>query len=784
MTTRLAMPGNPVADPAAVVSGDRWRVTVLTAGLLRLEWSESGHFEDRASVFAVNRRLPVPAADVRRHHDRLEVTTECLHLEYDGQPFSPNGLVVTVVSPVDHPHTQQWRFGEPVHDLGGTARTLDGADGAVPLGPGVVSRTGIAVLDDSTSFLVEDGRPVPRPEGSLDLYVFVRGHDYRAAVRDLYAVSGPVPVLPRWALGNWWSRYHPYSAQEYLDLLDTFDAEQVPLSVAVLDMDWHLVDVDPRFGTGWTGYTWNRELFPDPPAFLAELHRRGLAVTLNVHPADGVRAFEDAYPRMARAMGIDPDTEQTVAFDPTDPRFMDAYFEVLHHPLEDEGVDFWWLDWQQGAHSRAAGVDPLWLLNIEHFHDSARRGRLPITFSRYAGPGSHRYPVGFSGDTHITWDSLAFQPYFTSTASNIGYGWWSHDIGGHWYGSRDDALTVRWVQLGVFSPVMRLHSTLHPFIRKEPWTFPAQARATIDAFLRLRHRLVPYLHSMNVRAAREGAPLVEPMYWDDSHAPEAYAVPTQFRFGTELVVAPVTTPQQDVLGLGSTLAWLPPGEWTDLFTGMRYRGGRQVRLHRPLETLPVLLPAGGLVPLGGAGDAVVGTEVPDHVELVLAPGAGGRFDLVEDDGGTRPRTAVTTITWDDGTGTLAVSAPTGSTEVLPPARSWSLLLLGCEGGASVEDEALAGERTDAGTRFWLGRTTRGEGLTVRLDDVRPLGWDRTVERVRAVLDRARIEYNTKLAAFELVQSADGGPEAAARLRGLELNREVEAAVTELVLARW
>ena len=88
------------------------------------------------------------------------------------------------------------------------------------------------------------------------------------------------------------------------------------------------------------------------------------------------------------------------------------------------------------------------------------------------GPGSHRYPVGFSGDTHITWDSLAFQPYFTATASNIGYGWWSHDIGGHWYGSRDDDLTVRWVQLGVFSPIMRLHSTLHPFIRKEPWTFP------------------------------------------------------------------------------------------------------------------------------------------------------------------------------------------------------------------------------------------------------------------------------------------------------------------------
>jgi alpha-glucosidase (family GH31 glycosyl hydrolase) len=596
-------------------------------------------------------------------------------------------------------------------------------------------------------------------------------------------------MLPRWALGNWWSRYHPYSADEYLELLDTFDAERVPLSVAVLDMDWHLVDIDPRFGTGWTGYSWNRELFPDPPSFLAELHRRGLAVTLNVHPADGVRAFEDAYPQVAQDMGVDPATERAVAFDPTDPRFMDSYFQRLHHPLEDEGVDFWWLDWQQGSFSRTPGVDPLWLLNIEHFNDSARRGQLPLTFSRYAGPGSHRYPVGFSGDTHITWESLAFQPYFTASSSNIGYGWWSHDIGGHWYGSRDDDLTVRWVQLGVFSPIMRLHSSLHPFIRKEPWTFPAQARAAIDAFLRLRHRLVPYLHTMTARSARDGAPLVEPMYWGDPGATEAYAVPTQFRFGTELVVAPITSPQQQVVGLGSVQAWLPDGVWTDLFTGTRYRGGRQVRLHRPLETLPVLVRAGGLVPLAGTQDAAVGTSLPEHVELVLAVGADGRFDLVEDDGSSEARTAVTTVTWDEGTGTLVVERATGAVDVLPAARAWTLLVLGAEADATVttpgtDDESLAPEATTAGTRFALGEVAAGGALTVTLGDVRPFGWTRTVEGVRQVLDRARIPYNLKRTAYDLVTSAEGPTDAAARLRGLELDREVEAALLELVLALY
>ena len=283
--------------------------------------------------------------------------------------------------------------------------------------------------------------------------MFAYGHDYADALRAFYAVSGAQPVLPRWALGNWWSRYHRYSADSYLALLDRFAAERLPFSVAVLDMDWHRVDSVPEeHGSGWTGYSWEPELFPDPEGFLAELHRRGLRVTLNVHPADGVRAFEDSYEAMARALGRDPAGGEPIAFDLTDPAFLEAYFDVLHHALEDQGVDFWWLDWQQGPYSRVQGIDPLWLLNHFHFLDSGRDGRRPLTFSRYAGPGSHRYPVGFSGDTLISWASLDFQPEFTATASNIGYGWWSHDIGGHIFGVRDDELATRWLQLGVFSP--------------------------------------------------------------------------------------------------------------------------------------------------------------------------------------------------------------------------------------------------------------------------------------------------------------------------------------------
>src|SRR5699024_9946402 len=170
-------------------------------------------------------------------------------------------------------------------------------------------------------------------------------------------------------------------------------------------------------------------------------------------------------------------TEVPLTFDVTDPTWLRAFFDSVAHPMGEEGVDFWWIDWQSGPYSRTPGLDPLWALNEVHFSELAATGRRPLIFSRYAGPGSHRTPLGFSGDTVISWASLRFQPEFTATAANIGYGWWSHDIGGHWGGVKDVELAVRWVQLGVWSPINRLHATASLFQGKEPWRYGPQAQA-------------------------------------------------------------------------------------------------------------------------------------------------------------------------------------------------------------------------------------------------------------------------------------------------------------------
>lgn len=589
-------------------------MSVLTERLVRLEYDEDRVFEDRPSQIVLDRRFPEPRCHAELRDGRLVLSSEGCRVLIGG------GLELeTLVDGVS------WHSGQDLNYLGGTARTLDNADGAIELEPGIFSREGVGLLSDESLLFGADGELTPRRPGTRDIYLFLYGRQFERGLRDFFRLCGEVPLLPRFALGNWWSRFWPYTSEEYLALMERFAAEGMPFSVAVLDMDWHLTRVPEGF-SGWTGYTWNRELIPEPEKLLARLHGLGLHTTLNLHPADGVQPFEERYAEVAEFMGVTGGG--TIPFDLNDRRFRRAYFELLLHPLEDMGVDFWWIDWQQGTRSSVEGLDPLWLLNHWHSLDAARRGRRPLILSRYAGPGSHRYPVGFSGDTVASWASLDFQPRFTAAAADIGFGWWSHDIGGHMGGVRDGELACRWLQFGVFSPICRLHSTCSPDAGKEPWRYAPEITEIMRRFLALRHELLPYLHSMNWRSHLEGLPLVRPLYhaWPD--CPEAYEYPNVYEFGSQLIAAPVTAPCDAQTRTAEVDLWLPEGVWYDFFTDERYEGGRRFTLRCPLERIPVFVRSGGIVPMQ---EPDCRDELPEHITLHLWPGP-GRFTLREGDG--------------------------------------------------------------------------------------------------------------------------------------------------------
>jgi len=685
----------PFADPLAVVTLPDVRFTVLTTRLLRLEYSPSGQFEDHPSQVFWRRRLSLPEFTVTHGEGSLEIRTPYLCLAYTPNgaavravrepPLQPGGFSRKTLSIEVRATGHTWHFGDPDHEnLSGTARTLDGVDGAIHLDPGLVSRQGWTVVDDSKSLVFNTEswiEPRLHPE-NLDLYFFGYGHDYLGALADFTQVAGAIPLIPRWALGNWWSRYWPFTQAEYLNLVDEFRQHGVPLSVGVIDMDWHITRTGNE-SSGWTGYTWNRDLFPYPEAFLKDLRAAGLKTALNVHPAEGVHAHEERYAEMSTRMGVDPASQDPVPFDIADPRFAAAYFEVLHHPEEQRGVDFWWIDWQQGGRSTLPGLDPLYWLNHLHYLDLARDSeRRPFIFSRWPGLGGHRYPIGFSGDTRITWATLAFQPYFTATASNVAYAWWSHDIGGHIDGIRDPELYARWVQYGVFSPILRLHSTSNRFLERRPWGYDAEIESVSSNALRLRSSLLPYLYSMAWRASAHTSPLVQPMYYLYPETDAAYRCPNQYFFGSELLVAPFVTPRDPDTRLSSQTVWLPAGDWFNFFTGEtrssgrgeHLGGGRWQTFYGGLDEIPVLARAGAIVPLqislGLAGQAL---------EIHVFPGAANVFELYEDDGETQAyRQGHSCITrfsqkWSGDALTFTVDPAEGDTSLLPPSRQYVLV---------------------------------------------------------------------------------------------------------------
>ena len=658
-------------DVMTIITGRNYRISLLTSRLIRLEYQPQGCFEDQPTTFARCRDFPDVPVVRRQSVQGLELDTEALHLVYNEKPFSPGGLSIAVRGNVTH-HRSVWHYGDRIRTLGGTARTLDGVDGETEVDPGVVSMYGFSVLDDSASMvLTDDGRFLPRSREETDLYFFGYGHDYQACLKDFYALSGAVPLLPRFALGNWWSRYHEYTEESYLQLMDRFEQEGIPLSVAVIDMDWHITE-NP-FHSGWTGYTWNRALFPDPERFLKSLRERGLHTTLNLHPADGVAPHEEAYGAFCEAMGLDEKQGLSIDFDPADERYLHSYFTLLHHPLEKEGVDFWWIDWQQGSVCRMEGLDPLWVLNERHYRDIQRGGKRGLILSRYAGPGSHRCPVGFSGDTITSWASLQFQPRFTAMASNIGYAWWSHDIGGHMRGIRSDELSVRWLQYGVFSPILRLHSSKSEFMSKEPWTYGVETQRIMTGWLRFRHRLIPYLYTAMESTHRAGEALIRPMYyaWPDQTA--AYRVPNQYLFGPSLMICPITEPQNGDLALAGTRAWMPEGLWFDFFTGQIYTGGRWITLWRDLASYPVFARAGAMVPLS---DDLRAGENPASLTLRVFGGESGQYTMYEDDNVSLESDSVHTrihLNWQERTLTLAAE---GAWSLLPETRIWHMELVG------------------------------------------------------------------------------------------------------------
>jgi hypothetical protein len=310
--------------------------------------------------------------------------------------------------------------------------------------------------------------------------------------------------------------------------------------------------------------------------------------------------------------------------------------------MQEQGIDFWWLDWQQWSTTKMEGVNPTFYLNYVFFSDMQRQNKTrPLLYHRWGGLGNHRYQIGFSGDTRITWNSLQFQPYFTYTASNVCYGYWSHDIGGHYKGPnidfrKDPELFTRWVQWGVFSPIFRTHCTKDPEIERRMWAYPIEYYYAMRKAVKLRYSLLPYIYTASHEAYETGISLLRPMYYDHPENENAYNFKGQYMFGDDILVSPVTRAmnkyadgRDSLYTLKST--WLPAGNWIEWSSGTILPGDQVITGTFLLSDIPLYVKEGAIIPMQPEMERI-GDKPVDPLILNIFPGTSGKTTIYDDAG--------------------------------------------------------------------------------------------------------------------------------------------------------
>ena len=675
------------------------RFTVITDGAIRMEYTPDGQFLDNKSFVAVNRSYPTAIYKVKNTAKTITISTDRFTLSYakGSGMFNESNLRITSIkekkkNAIKGQKTFDWHPGtNDDANLKGTYRTLDGyngdthaTDGKMPLEDGLLSKNGWTFIDDSNGYIYDSSdwewvAHRPNEGKTQDWYFMAYDHDYKKALRDYTLFAGKVPLPPRYAFGYWWSRYWAYSDNELRNFVQKMHNYNIPLDVLVVDMDWHYAE--PGRG-GWTGYSWNKRLFPSPKGFLQWAKSQELETTLNLHPADGIKPDEDCYTDMAQWMGKNPEEKQPIQWAASDKHFMEGWYKKVLHPMEEDGVDFWWLDWQQwGNDKEFPNLSNTWWINYTTFSDMERnRPTRPMLYHRWGGLGNHRYQIGFSGDAIISWKSLDYQPYFNSTASNVLYGYWSHDMGGHMGAhSIDPELYIRWMQFGAFSPILRTHSTKDAGLNKEPWVFADKERDILHDIVRQRYQFAPYIYSMARRTYDDALPLCRPMYYDYPEAEEAYVNRNEYMFGDDILVYPITTPMQNDISTQSI--WLPAGDdWYELSSGTLLKGGQTATRHFQLDEYPVYIKAGAIIPEYNNVENLKHNDEP--VVLAVYPGKkDSEFSLYEDNGNDKnyaTEYAVTKLTKtsiNDSTVNVTIAPRQGHYADMPSQRHFTLKMI-------------------------------------------------------------------------------------------------------------
>ncbi len=484
-------------------------------------------------------------------------------------------------------------------------------------------------------------------DNQLD-YFIMRGPAFKDILKTYTALTGTAPVPPKWSFGFWISRCMYMSREQVEGVVNGMRAHGFPCDVLSIDPYW-------MGETPWCSYEFDETVFPQPEEMIQNLKDQNVRTCLWVTPyvPKGRAVFDEALENGYLVVDSNGDPAPVLeafagsglaCLDMTNPAARE-WFQGKLRALLDKGVATFKTDFAEQSpidaiyHDGRTGLEmhniyPM-LYNKTAFELTEEYFGRGLVWGRAGYTGSQRYPVQWGGDSYASFQQMTGQ-----LRGLLGYGmsgmpFCSHDAGGFDYQPRafdydlndldgfprDAEIYIRWLQFGVFSSHLRAHGK-QPH---EPWEYGDEATAIAMKYLKLRYRLLPYIYTEAVKSTQSSLPMVKPLVLEYQDDPNTENIDLEYLFGSSFLVAPVLTRSNQ------RRVYLPEGEWFDYWTKEKLSGGRWINVEAPLDTLPLWVKAGDIIPLGPEMDYVDQIPLNPLTLEFYGPTSSGELTIHDED---------------------------------------------------------------------------------------------------------------------------------------------------------
>ena len=418
---------------------------------------------------------------------------------------------------------------------------------------------------------------LPR-ENTTDLYLFTYRSDLGLCLQDYFNLTGYPPMIPRYALGAWWYKNDRYNMYDIDEIIKKFDDNHIPISVFLLGDKWH---------NNLDNFNYDNTLF-DPNVINSYYQNKLQKFGLTINPELPINPNTNLYNQVANYI---PPVNNQISFIPLNNNAITAYLNFVVNNLSQSGIKIYNI----GYNNPSDKID-LFLLNHYHYVISNLNER-GVILSRNPGVAPHRYPVIYSGETRVSWDTLKVLPSYNNSAANLGVCWQAHAIGGYYGGKEDSELYIRYIQFGVFNPIFILAGETGKYYKREPWKWNQIKLSVIRDYMQLRNKLIPYIYNEGYVYHKYGVPLVQPLYYK---YPKIYDEPNyvnQYFFGSKIMISPIIKKKNTEMNRVVQKIFIPNGVWYDYASGKKFAGNKYYTNFYKDEDYPIFVKEGSIIPM-------------------------------------------------------------------------------------------------------------------------------------------------------------------------------------------